>query len=308
MDSRLTATSLRLVQLLLLSTIAMVVNVNDAGASSTHYRQGTNYAEDPGDTSHATNPGHHWLRVGPSQYSTVSSGGRYHDGSCIPPTPRAVVCTSANGGDYALDIQGSGSANLRVDWAGYAPGFTKRIKSGSNIGIYALPSGGGNYDQNGAAACFWRRFDIYLDWVDDQSVAHWDNMGWVLFGHGANWAYPASGGYIYPNVSRPRDDGGSGTISYLDLTVGAAFNGTGPCSSGIHIHMEYYSNHNWGAAKEHHGYGQDWYYYNHTECPPGNTAFCTGGPVDPLAGYPGPQSVGGWVALLGGNTTSDSMR
>lgn len=316
MTSRLATIGRHATQLLCLALLALFLFVTDSSASSSHYVHGTNYPEGS-DPSHASNPGHHWLRVDPPIAGTVSSGGRYHDGDCVrlAPNTRAASCRSANGGDYSLDIGGTGATFLTVDYGGYAPGFTKHLANSSNISIYSVPTASGNWN-SGHAACQWEQYDLYMEWYDDLNNGyHYDHMGWVLFGHQQNWTYSVGHAAISPNMQRPRDDNpyATGTVYYPSFQVATVYpyaDSPGGCSGGAHVHLEVFSTHNWGAAYEVHGKGEDYYWYNHVECSdPYLNADCTVGPIDTSAGYPGPQSIytRPAVGFIGGNTTGAAM-
>lgn len=101
------------------------------------------------------------------------------------------------------------------------------------------------------------------------------------------------------------DGSGGGTYAYFPnaQVVGTVYNGadtthsghTTQCSTGAHSHLEFYSNHAWGAMYEWHSpQGPDHYYYNHVHGSAGDEGSYSSGNSSMSTSY-----IGG---LLGGDT------
>ncbi len=231
-----------------------------ASAVTTSHAGGTTGA-DP--SNHSANPSHVWVSVGsPTNPSHVSSGGRYHDNCADLSSPADSVldaCYAADQGWWSTDLAGTGGAYLYLDYAGYAAGASSAPDTSRQISIYAYPSYRGNWASPSQAACYYTRYEVYVEFYDVGGTYHFNQIGRVTLGHLTSWANPV-GSYIYPNASRP--SGGGGTISYFSgLWIADVYNGSGACSGGAHVHLEGLAYHGYGSQYEWRGEGPDYFDY-----------------------------------------------
>lgn len=115
------------------AVVILVPQDRGVDASSTHTGTASGSHDSGSHTDH--NPGHIWLSVGSPVGGSLTSGLRYHDG-CHNLNADLIEydkCVDALGGDFANDVGGTGSAYLRVNYAGYASGYTLQVKSGTRV-------------------------------------------------------------------------------------------------------------------------------------------------------------------------------
>lgn len=184
------------------------------------------------------NPGHLWVAVGAAQGGIVSSGGRFHDSG-------ANGFSGPYNGNWAMDIEGEASITFSVASAGQGTGPLGYPLIDVNHGItvrgrLALQSGPGEDNR-----CKFQRWDVLATWTPIGQSERTDNIGWVTYAH-VNFSYSSIGTIV--------DNGAVlGSVVHVDR-----YNAI-PCNSGSHVHMEFSSNGNDGAAYEWHGIGPDWY-------------------------------------------------
>jgi len=258
-----------------------------ASASFSHTDPGSSGSHSPG--SHALNPGHIWVSIGAPIGNRITSGGRYHNTSC-----GGTYC-GPYGGDYALDIAYAGTdtpAYLYLDYAGYGTGSSVQPDPNKPISVEVYFSG-----VSGSGACQYQRLSVYADYFELGSGNHREDLiGYIWLAHMDTWQYANKS--VAPSSSRPNPYG-SGTIYYFNgLYIGRIYDGSGSCSTGSHVHLEWFSRHAWGAPYEWHGLGPDWYYSGH--------------PVHWASDYGdtyGEDGVnrGAKVGFIGGGTTSAAM-
>jgi hypothetical protein len=175
------------------------------------------------------------------------------------------------------------------------------------MSIYAYLSFRGNW--NGSdAACYFTRYEIYVEFYDVSGNYHWDNIGRVTMGHLTSWNQSV-GTYINPNTSR--SSGGGSTISYISgVYIGDTYAGSGGCSSGTHAHVEGVTYHGYGAQYEWHGEGPDMFDYDSSASANWHVHGCK--TVSLCGAYPAfstwdDTTFGTVVGFLGGATSNANM-
>ena len=296
--------------LILLSVAVLALGaVIAATATNSHHTAGTSGTHSSG--SHSLNPAHIWLSFRGDHSGNVTSGGRYHDG-CVdlnPPSQTLDRCYSAHGGDYAIDVGSTGTSYISLDYAGYAdpiPPRTLTPNHNANMDVYLRLVQTGNYrnDPVGRPACNWQKWELKIVYWATQDPTQIKSavVGYLWFAH-LNFSYSTVGTFIYPNASRPQD-GGTGTVYYVSPTsIGSVYPGgdtvNPKCSDGAHSHMEWYSNHSWGAPYEWHStLGPDYFYDYHVH---------GGGGVEPAFSSASTMNTSRVVGFVGGGTTSPAM-
>lgn len=261
-----------------------------AHAAGSHWTSGTSGTHSAG--SHSNNPAHVWLAIGADHAGTVTSGGQFHDGC------NGNQCFGAfAGSDWAMDIVGTGTSKLYVDYAGWGAGYSPAPDNNKSISFSAYVASSGNFSGSDAA-CNWKKLEVRATYWGTNGVlyankpignlwlAHMDNSSWV-YGNGAT---------VYPNATKANPYG-TGTVSWINgIQFASVYNGSGACSTGAHSHLEFFSTHAWGGEFEQHSsLGPDYYSYGHIH---GNgTPGSTGYAADSVAS-------GTYVGFLGGGTTS----
>lgn len=251
------------------------------------------------------------MSVGSPIGGSISSGLRYHDGchNLNGDNIEFDACVDALGGDFALDVAGSGDAYLRVDYAGYDSGYTLQVKPGTAIIIEGYVSAEGNFSGSNAA-CDYQLIDIYVTWTSMSGTQRTHKLGEISLAHlaDADWAYN-QGDWIYSDAQHVNGNGTGGTIYYFSARkIGEVYVGDDGasgtiCSEGTHAHVELYSYHSWGAQYEWWGQGPDYYQDYHVHGPvgptptssPKNSAYTTLTPADSVSG-------GTLLGFLGGGT------
>ena len=282
-----------------------------ADASTTHLVSGGGSHDSGSHDDH--NPGHIWLSVASPVGGTLSSGLRYHDGchNLNADNIEYDACIDAVGGDFAIDVAGTGDAYLRVNYAGYASGYSLEVKPGTAIILEGYVLYEGNFSGSNAA-CDYQQIDIYVTWTSMSGTQRTHKVGQIVYAHcsDANWNYN-QGDWIYSDASIANGNGTGGTIYYYaNRKIGTVYNGDDGsdgdiCSSGAHAHVEVYSYHSWGAEYEWWGEGPDYYVDYHVHGPVGptptssteNSAYAASTPQDSVSG-------GTVVAFIGGGTNA----
>lgn len=247
---------LRSIPILIL--LALISSV--AYSNTTHTTSGTGGSHS--STTHSNNPSHIYIRVRAPLSSAppstgVSRAGRYHD-RCT-----ATVCYPARGGDWALDISANGGtiAKLYLDYAGWGSGADPSPDNNRTITIRARVAENGNFSGSDSA-CYWQRLEVLADYYGTNGQYYPDRViGYYWFAHLTltSWRYPNVGTIIGWNASRANPYG-SGTIRYISgVEIGDVYGGSGACSSGAHVHVEFYSTHAWGFEYEWHSISRDGY-------------------------------------------------
>lgn len=202
------------------------------------------------------------------------------------------------GGDYALDIdsnQENTPARLYLDYTGYGSGYQYAPDNDSPISI-EIYFGPVLNSRGGDPACYYQRIDVYVDYFVAGSGTHREDLiGYVWLQHLDNWQYENETVTSFAQRDNPSGDG---TIYYWNgLIVGDIYDGSGACSDGSHVHLEWYSRHAWGAPFEWHGAGPDYYYYGHVHYQ-----------NDEGGNYQKDSAgSGNTVGFIGGGTTSAAM-
>ncbi len=158
-------------------------------------------------------------------------------------------------------------AKMYLDYGGYAPGYTVLTDNNSPISIELVAGAVLNLKNPAQAACYYQTFTVNVDYFDSAGGHHEDSIGTVWYLHLAQASFAIPAGSVAPNASRANPYG-TGTIYYFaNKTVGTDYAGTGSCSDGQHTHIEWVSDHSWGAQFEWHGLGPDYFYAGHVHYP-----------------------------------------
>ncbi len=250
---------------------------------------GLSHAFDPGSDesapSHPNNPGHLWISVWTDHVGTITSGGRFHDGcSTLKQTAGSpdwfVNDTNADGRldycrgplgfaeDFSMDIGGSGTSRVKVDYAGYDAGANPAVKNNTPIYLQLYVSSKGNFSGSNPA-CVWTRYLVQATYTNTNNVTGTYPIGYVNLAHVTTTH--SVGTTITWTHSRANGNG-TGTVHYVDVAAGSVYNGSDGaggaiCSTAAHSHLGLYSSHSWGAQYEWHGQGPDFYYGLHVHGP-----------------------------------------
>lgn len=104
--------------------------------------------------THSNNPGHILVSVLSPKQGSVTSGGRYHD-RCVDTNydGKTDVCYPADGGNWSMDVGGTGGLYLYTDWIAPSSGYTVWPDYSRPVSVYAYVGYRGNWSGS-EAACY----------------------------------------------------------------------------------------------------------------------------------------------------------